>query len=142
MRHIGRLNGEFLLLVESGLWYDLLPSTEGKKIFDLYKDKLDRIEDSDVFGVYGSAFPKYLLCENTQVMKIRKSRKLLAMLTCAQKNVRKNMPGVVALYLFGISEYYGGIRKSSEEYRRSLNANSFLQKKNLHSTRRRRFLCP
>ena len=77
MRHIGRLNGEFLLLVESGLWYDLLPSTEGKKIFDLYKDKLDRIEDSDVFGVYGSAFPKYLLCENTQVMKIRKSRKLL-----------------------------------------------------------------
>lgn len=77
LRHIGRLNGEFLLLVESGLWYDLLPSTEGKKIFDLYKDKLDRIEDSDVFGVYGSAFPKYLLCENTQVMKIRKSRKLL-----------------------------------------------------------------
>ena len=57
-----------------------------------------------------------------------KSRKLLAMLTCAQKNVRKNMPDV-ALYLFGISKYYGGIRKSSEEYRRSLNANSFLQKK-------------
>ena len=76
-RHNQRMNADSILLVESGIWYDALSSSDGIEIYNLYKDKLDKIPNGEIVGVSGNFFPTYILCENMQVMKLRKKRKVL-----------------------------------------------------------------
>ena len=77
LRFKNRLNAEDLLLVELVLWYDLLPKSDSKELFEIYKDKLKKIPKGDVIGIHGSTFPTHILCSNSQVMKLRRSRKVL-----------------------------------------------------------------
>ena len=76
-RHMGRMNGENLLLVETCLYYDVLPKQDGNEIISAYKDNIHRIPNGDITSVYDEIFPKYILCNKTQVLKLRKTRKIL-----------------------------------------------------------------
>ena len=76
-RHTERINGEHLILVESVLWYDVLTKKQSSEIFQLYKDKTDKIPKSEIIGIYNTALPMYILSKNQKVMKLRKSKKVL-----------------------------------------------------------------
>ena len=54
-----------------------ISSSDGKEIFDIYKDKPKKVPLGDVIGVSGSKFPSYILCKNGQLMKLRRQRKVL-----------------------------------------------------------------
>lgn len=77
LRHFGRLNGKSLLLVETAIYYDLVPEIEGLKLFEIYERNLDKIDDSDLIAASGDIMPKLILCENKQVMKIRKKERIM-----------------------------------------------------------------
>ena len=77
IRHFKRINGEHLLLVETSLYYDLMPKKDGIEIYNLYMEKLDKIPDENTTGVYEKPFPTYILCSNKQILKFRKRRKVL-----------------------------------------------------------------
>ena len=76
-RHFSRLNAADLLLVETILWFDVIPKKEGSEIQSLYKDKLDRIPTGNVLSIHGTAMPTYILCANGQTLKLRRNRKCL-----------------------------------------------------------------
>ena len=77
LRHCTRMNGKDLLLVETVLWYDPLSKKESLELFQLYKDKIDKIPSGDVVGISNTAMPTYILCQNNKAMKLRKVRKVL-----------------------------------------------------------------
>ena len=77
IRHQRRLNGKNLLLIESCLWYELIPGQRGRDLFDVYKDNLNNIPTGDIVGVAGDNLPTYLLSSNSQIMKLRKRRKVM-----------------------------------------------------------------
>ena len=74
-RHMSRLNGENVLLVENCLWYDLLQKGPGSIKFNIYKDNFGKIPDGEIFGVSGDPLPEYILCANEQVLKLREDVK-------------------------------------------------------------------
>ena len=76
-RHFTRKNGKELLMVETGLWYDVMPKKDGKEIYDMYKERPERIPDGEILGIYGKWFPTFILCENGQILKLRRTRKCL-----------------------------------------------------------------
>ena len=51
--------------------------TGGSEIYNLYKNKLDKIPPGHLSGVYDEIFPTYILCDNTQVLRLRRKRKCL-----------------------------------------------------------------
>ena len=57
--------------------YDLLEAKDSENIYNVYKEKLDKIPDADVISVNGENLPTYILCQNRQVLKIRKSRRIM-----------------------------------------------------------------
>ena len=77
LRHKSRLNGEKLLLVETALWYDVLTQKDGQDILTLYKEKLNKIPAGNILGVFGQSLPTYVICSNNQVLKLRKTLKIL-----------------------------------------------------------------
>ena len=77
LRHFGRMNAEHLLLVETALHFDPMPKNDALEIFQLYKDNMHKIPNGTIHGVYGEIFPMYILCNNKQVLKLRKRRKCL-----------------------------------------------------------------
>ena len=77
LRHFGRMNAEFLLLAETSLYYDAMSKTDGLEIFNIYKDKIQKVPNGTITGVYDQIFPMYILCDNKQVLKLRKKRKCL-----------------------------------------------------------------
>ena len=77
LRHFGRMNAENLLLSETALYYDTMPKNEGLELYQLYKDKLHKVPNSTITGVYDQIFPTYIICSNKQVLKVRKRRKCL-----------------------------------------------------------------
>ena len=66
-----------MLLIESCLWYELIPGQRGRDLFDVYKDNLNNIPTGDIVGVAGDNLPTYLLSSNSQIMKLRKRRKVM-----------------------------------------------------------------
>ena len=76
-RHVGRLNAENLLLVETTLWYDKVRGLEASKIYELYQDRITSIPSGDIVGIYGEKLPEYILCGNQHILKLRKKRKVL-----------------------------------------------------------------
>ena len=79
IRHNERMNATKLLLVETCLNYDVLPKKKGDEIFAAYKDNIAKIPDGHITGVCGQTFPKYILCNNTQVLSLRKRPKLISL---------------------------------------------------------------
>ena len=77
LRHFGRINGQELLLVETALNYDPMPKQQGLEIFNLYKENIHKIPNGTITGVYNVIFPTYILCDNKQVLKLRRKRKCL-----------------------------------------------------------------
>ena len=77
LRHHGRINGRNLLLVESILWYDVLTKKQGLEVYQLYKDKIEKIPVGNIIGIYNTALPTYIISSNNRVMKLRKIRKVL-----------------------------------------------------------------
>ena len=71
------MNGKELLLAETVIWYEVLSKKQSLEIFQLYKDKIDKIPAGDVVGVYNTLMPTYLLSEGNKAMKLRKNRKVL-----------------------------------------------------------------
>ena len=57
--------------------YDLVPASEGVILYNLYKDNLQKIPNGEVVGICGQTFPVYILSSNTQVLKLRKKRKVM-----------------------------------------------------------------
>ena len=56
-----------------------MTSNEGLDIYNLYKEKLEKIPVGDVFGIYNDPFPVYILCKNKQCLKLRKKRKVMVL---------------------------------------------------------------
>ena len=76
LRHFNTMNGNHLL-VETCLWYKYIGEEESKKVFELYEGRLDMIPNSEVESVLGGALPKFLLCNNGDVLQIRKHSQVL-----------------------------------------------------------------
>ena len=79
-RHFSRLNGLSLLLCETVCWYDSIGTEASKPIFELYSDRMDSISDSKVQCITDDQkfLPEYILLSSGNVMKMRKSAKVLA----------------------------------------------------------------
>ena len=77
LRHIGRLNGENILLAESCIWYDVLTKKQSLEFIALYREKIDRIPPGNVVGISGETLPTYIICDSNQMLKLRKNRKVL-----------------------------------------------------------------
>ena len=73
LRHFNRLNGQNLLLVETCLMYDSLSHKDGSEIIQMYKEKLHKIPtEINNLSVTGDPLPKFVLCRNSQVLRLRK----------------------------------------------------------------------
>ena len=78
IRHETRLNGTQLLLVETALWYDSLSKAESKEVYQFFNGNLKKIPKSEIPSIYGEEnMPKYILCQDENVLKIRSKKKVL-----------------------------------------------------------------
>ena len=81
-RHQSRINGSHLILAETCLNYDFVGRSESEKFFEIYGDKISKIPRSEVQSIYenedgAKVMPTYILCRNKQVLKLRKTKKVL-----------------------------------------------------------------
>ena len=77
-RFFKSLNSQDLLLCEYVVHYDFVGSEKSKNLFDVFAQKLDKIEQSDTKSVLGDAnLPEMIICSNGQVMKKRRKPKIL-----------------------------------------------------------------
>ena len=75
-RHFDRINGEDLLLAESSSWYDYVGAVKSQEISQTFSNC--DVPLSDVKCVHSdSCMPEFLLCSNGDVLKKRKSQKIL-----------------------------------------------------------------
>ena len=81
-RHLIRRNGIELLLAETGAYYDVLPMEDGLKILECFEDMNEITKSLILSPINGNFLPEYIFCSNGQVMKIRKSRKILSYPIC------------------------------------------------------------
>ena len=78
-KHKLRLNGERLLLCETASWYDFIGTEKSLEIYNIFKDCLERVPPSDVKSeISGEIFPTFLILRNTQVLKLRKAKKVIS----------------------------------------------------------------
>ena len=98
-RHKLRMNGENLLLAETATNYDFIGNEESEKLFPLYSNKLDQIGSSDTQGIVGDRkMPEIILCSNGQVLKKRKSMKLLNFPTYEEGSSRFKYSRILLFY--------------------------------------------
>ena len=77
-KYFKRLNGIDLLLCEFAVWFDFLGQEKSESLFEVYKEKLGKIEDSsDASIMRKEALPELLLVENGNVFQKRKKPKIL-----------------------------------------------------------------
>ena len=80
-RFLRRLNGKELLLCEVATKYEFVGSTKSEELFEVYKNKLHQISDTEDTCVTGKAlYPELILCDFGDfghVLKIRKRMKVL-----------------------------------------------------------------
>ena len=77
-RYFKRINGEKIMLSELCIWYEVLPEEKSVEIFQVYSQKVQQVEQSDVPTVNGTdRLPKYILCSNADVLELRKRPKIL-----------------------------------------------------------------
>ena len=66
-----------MLLAEFAVYYEFCGETASTELFRLYNN-MENIKNSDIKSVVdNSPMPEYILCENEDVMKLRKRRKIL-----------------------------------------------------------------
>ena len=77
-RHNLRMNGQTLLLAETSVHFEFVGSKESEQLFSLYRNKLEEIPKTETIGVVGDEkMPDLILCSNGQVLKKRKTMKIL-----------------------------------------------------------------
>ena len=77
-RHFSRLNGSKLVLAETVSWYTFAGEEKSKEVYDLFKDAIEKIPLSDVECIAGGeCLPTFLLCNDGDVMKKSKKRRVL-----------------------------------------------------------------
>ena len=84
-RHFQRLNGKNILLAETVTWYEYIGSEKSQEIFQIFSNNLSNIPMSEFVCacpiISYKYLPIYLLCSNGDVLKIRKSKKILSVPT-------------------------------------------------------------
>ena len=64
-------------MAEFVVWYEFCGETASIELFKLYRN-VENIKNSEIRSVIdNSPMPEYILCENADVMKLRKRRKIL-----------------------------------------------------------------
>ena len=77
-KHKMRLNGRNLLLAEVAMNYETLDAQESKQLFDVYKNQIDKVPDSDLpCCISEDKMPSILICSSGICLKKRKSAKVL-----------------------------------------------------------------
>ena len=54
-----------------------MKQSDGNDILELYKSKLEKIPDGTIPGIYTKFLPTYIICNNNQVLKLRRRNKVL-----------------------------------------------------------------
>ena len=72
-----RLNGRSLFLCEACSWYDYVGKEKSLPLFNVYKDKLDKVQETDCTSLSGAKLPEYLITSSGHVMKKRRVPKIL-----------------------------------------------------------------
>ena len=77
-RYCQRVNGRSLLLSEVVCHYDFCGKEDSATKYEVFKDKLEKIPTSDILAVVGDEkLPELILCENKDVLQIRRNSKIL-----------------------------------------------------------------
>ena len=77
-RHFSRVNGEDLVLAETCMWFDVASREESRKISNIHMENNIPVPESEEKCVSSDAYiPQYLILNDGEVMKKRKSRKIL-----------------------------------------------------------------
>ena len=78
-RYFSRINGKKMLLSEFSIHYDYIGEDESKKNFEMLRANMDTIGKSEhkTSIIEESPYPDHVLCENGDVLKRRKSFKIL-----------------------------------------------------------------
>ena len=80
-RFLKRINGKDLLLCEVATYYDYVGSEKSDELFEVYKNKIDRIELTEDQCVTGAFYPKFILADFGDfghVLKKRRRQKVLS----------------------------------------------------------------
>ena len=76
-RHFDRINiNDRILLVETALWYDFVGSEKSKELFQTFSNIEIPKSDTDAICT-GERLPNYILCNNGDVLKKRREKKIL-----------------------------------------------------------------
>ena len=80
IRHRLRMNGRDLILAELSIMYEYIGKSQSAELYDVYKNKLSKIPKSDTPSIIDNqnVLPTLILCQNEQVMKLRKQPKVLS----------------------------------------------------------------
>ena len=77
-RYFQRVNGMNILLSEVVCFYDYAGTEQSTAKFEVFNDKLNKIPNSEVPAVLGDEkLPELILCQNGDVLQIRKKPKVL-----------------------------------------------------------------
>ena len=80
IRHRLRMNGQHLILAEVATMYDYSGKSKSAEIYDIYQNNLTKIPNSTTNSIIDDkiVLPSLILCQNQQVMKLRKHAKVLS----------------------------------------------------------------
>ena len=80
IRHKLRMNCRDLILAELAIMYDYIGKSQSAELYDVYKNNLSKIPKSTTASILDDqiVLPTLILCENQQVMKLRKNPKVLS----------------------------------------------------------------
>ena len=82
-RHFQRINGKNILLAETFSWYDYIGSEKSQEIFQIFSHTPLNIPLSDIACACPiescEYLPIYLLCNNGDVLKLRKCQKIMSL---------------------------------------------------------------
>ena len=77
-KYFKRLNGMDLLLCEFFAWFDFVGEEKSESLFEVYGEKIDKIEDSsDTTLMEKEMVPELVLCDNNNVFQKRRKPKIL-----------------------------------------------------------------
>ena len=77
-RYFNRMNFQKILLCEFVCWYDYSGKSKSESLYEIYQNKLDKIESSTFKCATGDeALPSLIVCCNGDIMVLRKSPKIL-----------------------------------------------------------------
>ena len=80
IRHRLRMNGQQLILAEAAIMYDYVGQSKSAEFYGIYQNNLTKIPNSTTTSIIDDkiVLPSLILCQNQQVMKLRKHPKVLS----------------------------------------------------------------